>query len=384
MKFLRKPATFAAIAGCMGALMVTAAPAEVTVGVVLSMTGPGSAVGVPTRKVLEQVPKEIGGQPLKIIVHDDRSDPSAGTAIARRMAIDEKADVLIGSSLVPGNIAVAAVAKETETVHLTLAPTVLNVQENPWSFNLPPQTTLMASAVFDHMKNHGIKKVGYIGFSDSWGEQWLTELKKYASAGSIEIAGEERFSRGDSSVMGQVLKLLTQKPDAVLVGATSTAAGLVQKTLKEQKFSGPIYHTHGATTPDFVRIAGATGEGAIAPAGPSTVAEELPASNMTKAAGVQFVTAYEEKNGAHTRTPFSAHLNDGFLVLQAAIPTALKSADPGTKAFALALKEAIEDLKELPASQGVYNYSAADHDGLDERARVLVVVKDGAWRYLPE
>ncbi len=384
MRFFRKPAILAAVASCVGALMVSTVHAEVTVGVILSMTGPGSAVGVPTRKVLEMAPKEIGGQPLKIIVHDDRSDPSVGTALARRMAIDEKADVLIGSSLVPGNIAVANVANETGTVHLTLAPTVLNAKDNPWSFNLPPQTDLMASAVFEHMQAKGIKKVGYIGFSDSWGEQWLAELKKYAETGNIEVTSEERFGRGDTSVMGQVLKVISQKPDAVLVGATSTAAGLVQKTLKEQKFNGPIYHTHGATTPDFVRIAGATGEGAIAPAGPSTVAEELPDSNPTKAPGVEFVTLYEAKNGAQSRTPFAAHLNDGFLVLEAAIPVALKTAKPGTKEFGEALKKAIEGLKELPASQVVYNYSATDHDGSDERARVLVVVKDGAWRYLPK
>ena len=354
---------------------------DITIGVILATSGAGSAVGVPTRNALALWPTEIGGRKLKLIVQDDRSDPAAATSIARRMASEEKVDVIVGGSLTPSALAISAVAAEAEVPQLTLSPTVLNEKSATWAFNLPPGTNLMASAVLEHMAKTGIKSVGFLGFSDVWGDQWLGELKSHA-ASSIKITAEERFGRADTSVTGQVLRIIASKPDAVLVGATSSAAGLVQKALIEYGFKGAIYHTHGAVTRDFLRIAGKDGEGAIAPAGPSAVAEELPADNLSKPPGLAFVKGYEDKNGIGTRTPFAAHAYDASLVLLKALPIALKKAQPGTKEFRVALKQALEGIKELPAAQGVLNYSASNHYGMDNRSRVLVTVQGGGWKLL--
>jgi branched-chain amino acid transport system substrate-binding protein len=354
---------------------------EINVGVILSTTGPGSAVGVPTRNALELWPSEIGGRKVKLTVEDDRSDPAAATSIARRMAVDDKVDVLVGSSLVPGCVAIAAVAQETETVQLTLAPIVLS-EKTTWSFNLPPLTSRMSSALFEDMTRNKVKTVGYIGFSDVWGDNWFSELKNYAAKSGVQIVAEERFGRGDTSVAGQALHILSAKPDVILVGATSSAAGLVQKTLVDLRYSGKIYHTHGATTKDFLRIAGSAGEGAIAPTGPTTVVEDLPDSHPSKAVAQKFVKAYEDKFGAGTRTPFAGHIFDASLVLEKAFPAALAKAQPGTKEFHAALKQAIEAIRDLAATQAILSYSPTDHNGTDDRARVLVTVKNGSWKFM--
>lgn len=369
---------------CAGlALYVVGVQAQdLTVGVVLATSGPGSAVGVPTRNAIGQWPTAISGHKIKLLIQDDRSDPSAATSIVRRMVSDDKVDIIVGGSLTPSSLSIAAVANETETPFLALAPTVLNDKIQTWAFNLPTSTALMASAVFDNMGKAGVKSVGFIGFSDVWGDQWLGELKSFAARGAVKLSGEERFGRGDTSVSGQVLRLISEKPDAILVGGTSSAAGLVQKTLRENGFKGKVYHTHGAVTKDFLRIAAGDGDGAIAPAGPSAVAEELPTSNLSRVAGLAFVTGYEAKFGAGTRTPFGAHAYDAGIVMEKAIPIALQKGQPGTKEFRLALKQAIESLRELPVSQGVINYSATNHYGMDERARVMVVVQNGAWKLL--
>lgn len=383
MQFGKPFSLKAQFAGAVLALAAAAVQAQdVTIGVVLAISGAGSAVGVPTRNAVALLPTEIGGRKLKLVVQDDRSDPAAATSIARRLVSEDKVDAIIGGSLTPGALAIAAVANEAEVPHMTLSPTVLTDKLAVWSFNLPPTTNLMASAVFEHMDKAKVKSVGYVGFSDVWGDQWLDELKKYATRTGVKITAEERFGRADTSVSGQVLRLISSKPDVILVGGTSSGAGLVHKTLVENGFKGTIYHTHGAVTRDFLRIAGKDGEGAIAPSGPSGVADELPATNISKTPGMAFVTGYESKYGAGTRTPFAAHLYDAGLVLQKAIPIALAKAQPGTKEFRVALKQAMETINELPASQGVLSYSATNHNGMDERARVLVVVKDGSWKYL--
>lgn len=355
---------------------------DITVGVILATTGPGSAVGIPTRNAVALWPDEIGGHKLKLLIQDDRSDPSVATSIGRRLATEDKVDVIVGGSLTPSALALAAVATETEVPFFTVAPTILTEANAPWSFNVMPLTDLMASALFAHMDKANARSVGYIGFSDVWGDQWLAELRKYSQQSGVKITAEERFGRADTSVSGQVLRLISSRPDVILVGGTSGAAGLVQKALVENGFKGTIYHTHGATTRDFIRIAGRHGDGAIAPAGPSIVAEELPADNVSKPAGVAFTKAYEGQHGASTRTPFAAHAYDAGLVLQHVIPIALQKAQPGTKEFRVALKRAIEGVREFPVAQGVLNFSTTNHNGMDERARVLITVKEGSWRYL--
>lgn len=381
-KTTRTVASAAALAVAVALGPPQAAQAEITVGIILSVTGPGSAVGVPSRNAVSLWPTEINGEKLKVLVQDDRSDPTAATSIARRYVTDDKVDILIGSSLTPGNVAVTAVAAETETPHLTLAPTPLPPGRNKWSFNVPPKVLLMASALIDHMKANNVKSIGYIGFSDVWGDQWLDALRTMGGAAGIKIVAEERYGRADTSVSGQILKIIAQKPDAVLVGGTSSAAGLPQVALREANFKGFIYHTHGTAVRDFIRIAAKHGQDAIAPAGPSSVAEELPDSFPTKAPGLKFVQAYEGKHGAGTRTPFAAHVYDSAEILRQAATVAMKTAKPGTKEFRAALRAALEGLKNIATGQGVYSYSATDHDGLDDRARVLLIVKDGAWRLL--
>jgi branched-chain amino acid transport system substrate-binding protein len=357
---------------------------DIIVGVILATTGPGSAVGIPERNELALWPTEFAGHRIRTILQDDRSDPTAATSIARRMATDDKVDVIVGGSLTPGSLALSALAKEVEVPFLALAPTILTEENRAWSFTLPPTTDVMASAIFRHMDRAHVKSVGYIGFSDVWGDQWFNELKQYAAKSGVTITDEERYGRADTSVSGQVLKLIASKPDVILVGGTSSAAGLVQKALVENNFKGVIYHTHGAATKDFLRIAGKSADGAILPAGPSTVAEALPADNLTRAPGIAFAKPYEEKYGVGTRTPFAAHMSDAALVLAKAVPIALQKAQPGTPAFRLALKQAIESIRELPAAQGVLNFSATNHNGVDDRSRVLVTARDGEFRYLPE
>ena len=79
---------------------------------------------------------------------------------------------------------------------------------------------------------------------------------------------------------------------------------------------------------------------------------------------------------------FSGYTYDGVLLLDAAAAVALKKAKPGTAEFREALRDALENLKNIIGTHGVYNMTPANHNGLDERARVLVKVSDGEWRLL--
>ncbi len=352
---------------------------EINVGITVSTTGPAAALGIPERNALEFVPKEIGGVPIKITVLDDGGDPATATTNARRFVTDTKADIIMGSSVTPPTIAVSNVANEAGVPHFALAPLPITPERAKWSVVMPQPVPIVGKALYDHMKKSNVKTVGYIGFSDSYGDLWFGDLKKQTEPMGIKIVAEERFARPDTSVAGQVLKLVAANPDAILIGASGTAAGLPQSALRERGYKGLIYQTHGAASMDFIRIAGKAAEGVIMVSGPVMDPEGQDDSALTKKPGLALNSAYEAKHGPSSRSQFAAHSYDAFELLKRVIPVALKSAQPGTPEFREAIRQALLSEKDLAASQGVYNFTETDRYGVDERSRILLTVKDGKY-----
>ena len=327
------------------ALPAMAQANEIVIGITVATTGPAAALGIPERNALEFVPKEIGGVPLKVIVLDDGGDPTAATTNARRFVTESKADIIMGSSTTPPTIAVSTVANEAGIPHFGLAPFPINEARAKWSVAMPQPIPIMGKVLYEHMKAHGIKTVGYIGYSDSYGDLWINDFKAQAVPMGMTMATEERFARPDTSVAGQVLKLVAANPDAVLVGASGTAAALPQTTLRERGYKGLIYQTHGAASMDFIRIAGAAAEGVIMASGPVMSPETQPDSALTKKPGLALNTAYEAKYGANSRSQFAGHSYDAFEVLKRVIPVALKAGKPGTPEFREGIRQALDDRK---------------------------------------
>jgi len=368
------------------ALALPASPAaaqtsEITIGISISTTGPAAALGIPERNALEFVPKEIAGVPLKLIVLDDGGDPTNATTNARRFVTESKADIIMGSSTTPPTIAVSNVANEAGIPHFGLSPFPITPERAKWSVVMPQPVPIMGKVLYEHMKAHNIKTVGYIGYSDSYGDLWFNDFRNQGIPMGMTLVDEERFARPDTSVAGQVLKLVAANPDAILIGASGTAAGLPQTALRERGYKGLIYQTHGAASMDFIRIAGPAAEGVIMAAGPVMSPETQRDSALTKKPGLALDTAYEAKFGPNSRSQFAGHSYDSFEVLKRIIPVALKTAKPGTPEFREAIRQAFLSEREIAASQGVYNWTEKDRSGLDDRSRIILTVKDG--KYVP-
>jgi len=340
------------------ATLSTAAQADMTVGVILSTTGPGASLGIPERNTVALLPREIAGQAVKYVVLDDASDSTAAAKNARKLVSEHKVDLLIGSTTVPTSAAVAQIAKESQTAQIALAPFSPASGEQSWIFTIAQTNTLMAQALIEHMQQNGVKTLAYIGYNDVWGEDWHKVLSEMAPAAGITLVRDERFNRTDSSVSGQALKVMSSKPDAVLIGATGTPAALPHTELRRLGYKGTVYHTHGAANSAFLRIGDKALNGAILPVGPVVVWDKLPASHPSKAI---------------------AYLYDAMLLVQAATPAALKGAEPGTAQFRQQLRDQLEQTRDVVGTHGVYNLSATDHFGHDQRARALVSVQDQQW-----
>ena len=352
---------------------------DINIGISITTTGPGAALGIPERNALEFVPTEIGGVKIKTTVLDDAGDPTAATTNARRFVTETKADIIMGSSLTPSTIAVSTVANEAGIPHFALAPMPVTDARVKWTVVLPQPIPVMGKVLYQHMTKNKVKTVGYIGYSDSYGDLWLNDFKAQGVGSGLQLTAEERFARTDTSVAGQVLKLVAANPDAILIGASGTAAGLPQSALRERGYKGLIYQTHGAASMDFIRIAGKSAEGVIMASGPVMSPEGQPDSALTKKPGQALNTAYEGKYGANSRSQFAGHGYDAFEVLKRVIPAALKEAKPGTPEFREAIRKALLSERDIAASQAVYNFTEKDRYGVDERSRILLTVKDGKY-----
>jgi len=357
--------------------------ADINVGVTLSATGPAASLGIPEKNSFALLPTTIAGQKVNYIVLDDASDTTTAVKNTRKLIAENKVDVIVGSTITPNSLAMIDVVAEAETPMISMAASSRIIEpmdaKRYWVFKTPQNDAQMATAIVEHMTNNNVKSVAYIGFADAYGEGWWNEFSKIAEVRKIQIVANERFNRADTSVTGQVLKIMAAKPDAVLVGGAGTPAALPQKSLKEKGYKGMMYQTHGVANADFLRVCGKDCEGTFLPAGPVLVAAQLPDSNPIKKAALEYVNKYEAAHGKGSVSTFGAHAWDAAKLLASAVPEALKKGQPGTREFRKALRDALEATRNVTAAHGVFNLSAQDHLGFDQRARVMVRIEGGNW-----
>ena len=355
--------------------------ADLKVGFITSLSGPVSSLGIPYEKGIKAglaYKTEVNGRKVQFVQLDDGSDPSTAARNARKLIDEEKVDVIIGTAGSPGSLAIAAVARETKTPLISISNANLPGEEGGWMVTLPQPAPLMVSAIVERMKKSGVKTVGYIGFSDAWGDLVYDALQKSVEPTGIKVVGNERYARSDASVTGQVLKVVALRPDAVITGTSGTPGALPYIALAERGYKGQLYGMHSLINPDFVRVGGAAVEGLLAPTGPVIVAEQLPESNPIKKVSMDFRAAYQKAHGTAPTDAFSAYSFDAWLLfLDAASRT---KGEPGTAQYRVALRDAIVSTKELVGTHSVYNFKPDNRYGSDERSRVIVKLEKGQWK----
>jgi branched-chain amino acid transport system substrate-binding protein len=379
---LQKSAAIALL--CMLPLV---APAQVKIGLMVSATGPTSAIGIPQRNTAALLPTRVGDASVEYIQLEDGGDTTRAVQNVKKLIGENNIDALIGPSTTPNAFAILDVIAESKVPLLATVGTQSVAEpvdaKKRWVFKTTQNDDLIAAALVRHMVKNGVKTIGFIGFNDPYGENWYKVFGALGEKAGIRIVASERYARADQSVTGQTLKLIAAKPDAVLIAAVGGPAVLPQATLFDQGYKGRIYQTHAVATDDFIRLGKEKVEGTVLAAGSMLVIDDVADSDPIKKVALVYIAAYEKQFGQKPAT-FGANTYDAGLILQRALPAALKVAKPGTEAFRSALRDAIEQEHDVVGCQGVFNMSPTNHNGMDERARVLVTVKGGRFRLLPE
>jgi len=375
---------FPAVALAAAALLLSVgAFAQIKVGVTISATGPAASLGIPEKNTIPLCPKGVAGKSIEYILLDDATDTTTAVQNTRKLISENKVDAIIGSTTTPNSLAMLDVFAEGETPVISLASSIRIIEpmdaKKAWSFKTPQTDVMMAGAIVEHAAANGVKSIGYIGFNDALGEAFFAEIDRAAQARKIPLVASERYSPKDTTVTGQVLKLIAARPDAIVVGASGTPAALPASVLIERGYKGKLYFNHGVANNDFLRVGGKDVEGGYVPASPVIVAGQLPDDHPAKKRAEEYIKLYEAAYGAGSVAAFGSYTWDACLELANAIPVALKSAQPGTVEFRRALRDALENTKNLEVSNGAVNMSKTDHLGLDSRARVMTRIENGKW-----
>jgi len=362
------------------AITSTYAVAEMKIGVSLSLTGPGSGLGIPMQKQLQLFPKTIAGEKITLIILDDATDPGKGSANTRRFVKEDKVDVIYGSSITAVAAAMTDIASEAGTAQVAGSPVGLPPGKDKWLFRLAQSNTVMAHALVEHMKKQGVKSVGFLGYTDAYGQQWLDAVGPELEKAGIKLIGIERFARTDTSVTPQAIKLTSANPNAILVVASGSGAAMPQLGLVERGYKGKVYQTHAAATPDLSRLGGKAVEGTFVVSGPALLGDQLPDNHPSKKLALDFVQKFENEFGANSRNQFAGHAYDFQVAMEKAIPLALKKAKPGTAEFRSAIRDSLETMGRTVFAHGVMNWTPTDHWGYTIETGVMTKVVDGKFK----
>ncbi len=366
-------------------LAATTARADIRIGVVLSLTGPAASLGIPENDTIKLWPQTMGNEKVVVTVLNDNSDPTAAATAARKLITENQVDVLIGSSVTPPSPSMVEVAGESKVALLSLAGggAIVEPQEGnrKWAFKFSPTETFSTNVIVDHaLKNH-VKTVGVIGLANAYGDGFVKNFERIATAKGLKIVASERYATTDTSVVGQVVKVLAAKPDAIYIAASGTPGALPQIELANRGWSGPTYQTQGVANADYLRVGGKAVEGTFMTTAPVLVAEQLADGDPVKKPAVEYVERFEGTYGPATRSLFGATAWDVFSMLRQVLQTpAVKAAKPGTPEYRAAIRDGMENLKNFVSSEGVFNMSDRDHNGVDATCQVLVRVENGRWK----
>lgn len=372
------------------ALAVAATPlashADINVGVILSLTGPGASLGLPEQNAVKLWPDSIAGHKLNVAVLNDGTDVTQASRAASKLIAENKVDVIVGSSLTPPSLAITEVAARHNTPVISLGGGSAIVEplegHRTWAFKVSAPEQYSVALILDHMKKHDVKSVAAIAITTAYGEGYIQKLTELASSRGIEVTDIERYNQTDQSVTAQITRIAVKKPDAVFIISAGTPGALPQLELKKRGYKGLIYQTQGVANNDFLRVGGKDVEGAYIALSPLMVASQLDEGNPIRKPAMDFIQRYEKAFGPGTAGIFAASAWDAMLILEHAARNAVGRAQPGTEAFREALRDSLENSRDVTTSTAIYNFGPADHNGVDERSQVMARIQDGKWIYV--
>jgi branched-chain amino acid transport system substrate-binding protein len=371
-----------AVAACIIALSVTTvfAAGTIKVGAILAVTGPASFLGAPEAKTLQMLVDEINakgginGNKVELIIKDSGASPEKAVSFAKQLIDEEKVFAIIGPSTSGESMAIKNIAEEGKTINLSCAaaePIVKPVAK--YVFKTPQMDRDAVIRIFQQMKKMGISKIGVLSSNTGFGKAGKDQIEKLAPEHGIQIIANEVYDKAATDLTAEVTKIKAANVQAIVNWSIEPAQSIVIKNARQIGMTIPIFQSHGFGNINYVKAAGAAAEGVIFPAGRLLVADVLPEKNPQKKLLESYKKEYEAKYKEDVST-FGGHAYDAMLILEHGVK------EGGTDREKV--RTAIENIKGLVGTAGVFTMSPTDHNGLDLNAFEMLTVKDGKFAVL--
>jgi branched-chain amino acid transport system substrate-binding protein len=371
-----------AVAAGIIALSVSMALAggSIKVGAILSVTGPAAFLGAPEAKTLEMLADEINakgginGTKIELVIKDSGGSPEKAISFAKQLIEEDKVFAIIGPSTSGETMAIKNIAEEGKTILLSCAAAEVIV--NPvakYVFKTPQMDKHAVIKIFQQMKKMGISKIGVLSSNTGFGKAGKEQIEKLAPENGITILISEVYDKAATDLTAEVTKLKAANVQALVNWSIEPAQSIVIKNARQIGLTIPIFQSHGFGNINYVKAAGSAAEGVIFPAGRLLVADVLSDKNPQKSLLMSYKKNYEAKFKEEVST-FGGHAYDAFIVLEAGLKAAGTDKEK--------VRTAIENLKGLVGTAGIFNFSPADHNGLDLNAFEMLTVKDGKFTVL--
>jgi branched-chain amino acid transport system substrate-binding protein len=353
------------------------------IGALLAVTGPASFLGAPEARTLEMLVEEmnakggVDGRKIQLIVKDTAGSPEKAVSFAKQLIEEDQVAAIIGPSTSGETMQVKAIAEQADVNLISCAAAEVIV--NPVAthvFNVAPKDRYAAEMIFRQMKKMGIKKIGLLSSNTGFGKAGKEQVEKGAAAFGIELAANEVYDKAATDLTAEVTKLKAAGVEAILNWSIEPAQAIVIKNARQIGLTIPIFQSHGFANIQYAKTAGAAAEGVMFPASRIVVADALPARHPQKKVVMAYKTAYEARYKEDVST-FGGHAWDALQILARAVKES-GSHDRHK------VREAIEGMKGHVGTAGIFNYSAADHNGLTIDAFAMLTVKDGKFVMLGE
>jgi len=347
------------------------------VGGIFSSTGRASFLGDPEKKTMEMMVEKINaaggidGHLLEAVIYDSEGDPAKAVSAVNKLIHKDKVLAIIGPSTTPTTLAIVNFVERAQVPLISCAAGVkITSPVKPWVFKTAQSDLLAVAAVYKHIQAQGIKKIGIITVSNSFGESGKAQLLDQAADFGIEVVQAESFGAKDTDTTVQLTKIKSAAPEAIVCWGTNPGPAVVAKNVKQLKLDMPLYQSHGVASPKFIELAGDAAEGIILPTGKILVTGLLADDDAQKKILEDYQVDYKAKYKGNV-SGFGGYAFDAINILA----QALKGSD-GDKNK---IRQALESMKNHVGATGEFNFSAQDHNGLSPDAFVMVKIKGGTW-----
>ena len=350
------------------------------IGGIFSVTGPASFLGDPEKKSMEMAVAEINsqgginGHKLEAVIYDTEGDPSKTVMSVSKLINKDKVLAIIGPSRTPTTLAVVPMVQKSQIPLISCAAGNKIVEPvKPWVFKTAQSDILAVASIYQHMKTQGQEKVGLLTVENAFGESGKEQLLAQAAEYGIEVVAKESFGGKDADMTAQLTKIRKTGPDAIVCWGTNPGPAVVAKNIQQLDMEIPLYQSHGVASPKFIELAGKAAEGIKLPTGKILVADLLPESDPQKPVLTDYIEAYEDRYASGV-SGFGGYAYDGTHLLAKALRNTGGDRDQ--------IRDNLEAISGHVGVSGVFNFSAADHNGLAPDAFVMVEIRNGEWKLI--